>query len=131
MLEEGPGATEVPAAEAGRGPRCPLQVTSQHGVVMRTLVHRPSISAGLTVIVALIAHGPAAAQMRARTTSANDTPDRVAVPFAGTYQVTLALGPDTARSARNALMICSSYRLVRAIPAVVRISSPDVRDAQR
>ena len=75
---------------------------------MRALVHRPSTIAGLTVIVALMAHGPAAAQMRARTTSPSAPPgqwtttetaagpDRVVVPFAGTYQVTLALGADTA-----------------------------------
>jgi hypothetical protein len=76
-------------------------------LAMSVVTRHPAPVAGLAVIVALAAHGPAAAQVGARTTLAvastdprtsgepDPAPDRVAVPFAGTYQVTLALGRDT------------------------------------
>jgi hypothetical protein len=57
---------------------------------------------GLTVCVAVAGHVPAMAQMGARTTLGGALEpelltDRIAVPFAGTYAVTLSLGRDTAQ----------------------------------
>ncbi len=69
---------------------------------IRPWSHRWLPTSGLTVIVALAAHVPAMAQMGVRTTPGGSSDsglnvERIAVPFAGTYAVTLTLGQDTAR----------------------------------
>lgn len=68
---------------------------------MRNWGHCWLPASGLTVVVALAAHVPAMAQMGAATTlegalEPGSPVDRIAVPFAGTYAVTLSLGRDSA-----------------------------------